>query len=104
MSERRHDDQIEPEELEEQAGDLLPDREALSLIGTDPTSYPLPIDDFDTTSAPGGAAAGSAANTAGNADDLASTDAQASGSGSESVTSEDRSEQISQSDSASSET
>jgi hypothetical protein len=41
---------------------------------------------------------------AGDASDLASTEASASGSGEESVTNEDRSEQISSSDSAYSET
>jgi hypothetical protein len=85
----------------------LPGREALSLIGSG-SSLPLPGMDGtmptgteDTTTAPT-AAAGTASQAGQTANDLVSADA--SSSGQESITSADRSETISSSDSAYSET
>jgi hypothetical protein len=95
---------LTPEELEALRGGLLPEREAMSLLSTDPGSYVGGFEDLP--SAPGAdggtGAAGGAADTAGSASHLA--DADASGHGTESVTDADRSEQISQSDTASSQT
>jgi hypothetical protein len=96
--------ELTPEELEALRGGLLPEREAMSLLTTDPGAYvgafgELPMDPGPGT---GPTAADGATGTAGNASQL--VDADASGHGDESVTDADRSEQISQSDSASSQT
>ena len=39
---------IAPEELEQQEGEPLPDREAMSLLQPDPMPYPLPVPIDDT--------------------------------------------------------
>jgi hypothetical protein len=99
------DPQLTPEELEALRGDLLPDREAMSLLATDPTAYTGGFEDLPSTtpSAESGAgAAGAASGTAAAAPHMIDTDT--SDSTTESVTSADRSEQISQSDTATSTT
>jgi hypothetical protein len=99
------DPELTPEELEALRADLLPDREAMSLLATNPTAYAGQFEDLTSTtpSADSGAgAAGAASGTAADAPHV--IDADTSGSGTESVTSEDRSEQITQSDTASSAT
>jgi hypothetical protein len=101
------EEKITDDELEAQRPDLLRSREPMSLVSTDPGAYTPGVEGFATSSPEAGAAGGavdSASGLASGASDLASTDTAASGSGDESVTSEDRSEQISSSDSAYSET
>ncbi len=88
MSEPDHN--LTRDELERERADVLPDREAMSLITTDLTQDALSAyggQDYGATEQAGGA--GSAA-----------TDAAGSSSGTERTTSEDRSETISASDSA----
>ena len=76
----------------------LPDRQALSILAGD-TSGLIPA--LDGTGAPTGSdAGGSASQAGGSAGDLANTAGQASGGGEESISEVDRSETISQSDSA----
>ncbi len=79
---------------------MLPAREAMSLISPDSSTLtpsldavPMSPDAVEQAGAPSDATAGPVA-----------TDAQASGSGEESVSSEDRSEQISNQDTATSQT
>jgi hypothetical protein len=99
------DKKLTPEEIEALRGDLLPDREAMSLIQTDPMPLPAGFDEMPA-GVPGAdtgtGAAHDATGTAGGASHVA--DADASGHGTESVTDENRSETINQSDSASSTT
>ena len=98
---------LSPEELEAQEAAELPTREALTLISTDPTTMPL-YNTADGSGMLGGTpsdstgATDTASGTANDAADMASTDADASGTepGTASVTEGDRSEQISQSDTA----
>jgi hypothetical protein len=106
---------LSPEELERQQAAELPNREAMSLINTDPSTlmaYPGTGDDMtglgsgltaggatgDTT----GGTADAASTAADDASSLAGTTADASGSESEPISAveEDRSEQFSQEDSA----
>jgi hypothetical protein len=94
--------ELTQDELNEERGDLLPEREAMSLLTPDPSgAYPLPDGDlppiYNDTDPPVGSGTGAAGDMS------AVADAQGSSSGEESVTEEDRSEQISQSDSASAE-
>ncbi|MGH3131914.1 MAG: hypothetical protein ACRDNX_13955 [Gaiellaceae bacterium] len=86
-----HDQELTPEELEAERADVLPEREAMSLITTDPSQ----------TDAYAGALDGYAMPTpdASPASDAA-TEAAGSSSGEESATDQDRSEQISHTDSA----
>jgi hypothetical protein len=96
---------LTPEELEALRADLLPDREAMSLLATNPTAYAGNFDNLTSTTPSadtGAAAAGDASGTAAGAPHV--IDADTSASGTESVTSEDRSEVITQSDTASSTT
>ena len=80
---------------------MLPKRELMSLVPTDPTAmYP------DAAALGGGAPAGApgadqASGVAGSATEAAPVTGDASGSGSESTSTDDRSETITQSDSAS---
>ena len=97
------DKHVPEDELEEQRPDLLPNREAMSLVAADPAQYAAGVEGLVASTPAEGAGAG-AADTATDASNLASTQVSASGSGEESVTSEDRSEQLSASDSAYSET
>jgi hypothetical protein len=94
------DPELTPEEIAALRGDLLPDREAMSLLATDPTALVGGFADLPT--APGADAgtgvADTATGTAGDASRLA--DADASAHGDESVTDADRSEQISRTDTA----
>ena len=95
-------DKERDEELIEYEGKLLPRREVMSLLSTG--SAPVSTAGMETLAAqaagadPTAGGAGTASGAAGAADDL--VDAEASGRGEESVTDEDRSETISQSDSA----
>jgi hypothetical protein len=96
----RHE--LTQDELDSERGDLLPEREAMSLVNPDPSVYPLPDGDLpplidDTGGDTGGQASGAADRASGIA-------AEGSESRPESVTTADRSEQISQSDSARAET
>jgi hypothetical protein len=104
MSEPDHN--LSRDELERERADVLPDREAMSLISTDPTQDALGAyggQDYGASEQASGA--GSAAtDAAGEAESAASSDAQGSSTGGETVTSEDRSETISASDTASSQT
>jgi hypothetical protein len=109
MSESRN---VTPEELDAEAVDL-PDREAMSLIDTSggsvlsTTPTDMGVGGFGDT---GGVESGATDTASGSTDaasgptsaatDAAATDAQASGSAQESTTEADRSEQISQSDTA----
>ncbi len=77
--------------------ELLPPREVMSVLTGDST-MPMPIDTIDYPAASD--AAGTASGTADSASGLAETSADASGSGEESATSEDRSDHIESSDSA----
>jgi hypothetical protein len=96
---------LTPEELEKLRADLLPDREAMSLLATNPTAYAGGLEDLTSTTPGADTGAGAAGTASGTAADAPHViDADASGSGTESVTSEDRSEQITQSDTASSTT
>ena len=94
------------EELIEYEGRLLPRREVMSLLSTG--SAPISTAGVETLAGEAGApdptvgAAGTATDAGQSASGLANADA--SSSGTESVTDEDRSETISQSDSAYSET
>ena len=99
------DRKLTPEELEALRGGLLPDREAMSLLATDPTAYAGGFEDLPSTTTGADSGAGMAGAASGAAADAPHViDADASDSATESVTSEDRSEQISQSDTASSTT
>jgi hypothetical protein len=98
------DPELTPEEIEALRGDLLPDREAMSLLATDPTAL---VGGFaDLPAAPGADAgtgvADTASGTAGDASRLA--DADASAHDSASVTDVDRTEQMSRTDTATSTT
>jgi hypothetical protein len=99
-------DNANDEELVEYEGKLLPKREVLSLLSAG--SAPVSTAGVETLAGEAGAtdptsgAAGTATGTGQSASGLA--DADASSSGTESVTDADRSETISQSDSAYSET
>ncbi len=44
MSEKEHQDELTPEELEEQDGEPLPDREVMSTIDFNPGPPPLDAD------------------------------------------------------------
>jgi hypothetical protein len=94
--------ELTQDELNEERGDLLPEREAMSLLTPDPTvAYPLPDGDLppiynDTDPPTQGTGA------AGDASDIAQ--AQGSASGEESVTEEDRSEEFDRRDSATAQT
>jgi hypothetical protein len=85
-------DDVDPTEWGRDEAKVLPAREALSLISTDPLS----AYDF-ADPAVGGPSAQDAAT-------LPDTHAEASGGGDQSVTSDDRSEHFSRSDSSSAET
>jgi hypothetical protein len=94
------------DELAAQDAELLPDREVMSLLST---GSPLAIPTTDglpgmATPAPetdpaGGTASGAAGQASGTANDVA-TDAAASGGGEETVTSGNRDDTITRSDSA----
>lgn len=86
------------DDLRETEAKVLPAREALSLISTDPLSA-YGVDDLPATDPSGGAA--SAQEAAGG---LPDTDAAASGGGEESATSDDRTIAVTRADTASSET
>ncbi len=43
--ENRTPEELSPDELEAQAGEELPDREAMSILPIEPTSVPIPLDD-----------------------------------------------------------
>jgi hypothetical protein len=101
------DEQLTPEDLDAERITELPDREAMSLISTDPSSsllggFQMPdgVDGTttDTTGTDGGAsdAAGSAAATA----SRLGIDGEASESSSPSMTDADRSEQFTTTDTA----
>ena len=77
---------------------VLPAREALSLISTDPLSA-YGVEEMAGADPAGGSTAADQATSR-----LPDTDAAASGGGEESVTSENRSEHVNRTDSASSET
>jgi hypothetical protein len=101
------DHNLSRDELERERADVLPDREAMSLISTDPTQDALGAyggQDYGASEQASGA--GSAASDAAAEAESAGggTDAAGSSSGGESTTSEDRSETITASDTASSET
>jgi hypothetical protein len=98
------DPKLTPEQIEALRAGLLPDREAMSLLTTQPGAYVGAFDELPSSPGPdtGPTAAGGATDTAGSASHLA--DADASGHGTESVTDADRSDQITQSDTASSQT
>jgi hypothetical protein len=81
---------VDAEELDEREPAVLPAREAMSLIS--PDAAPSFMPDLAATPDPGQAGQGAA------------VDEEGSASGEESVTSEDRSEQISNHDTASSQT
>ena len=94
--------ELSQDELNEERGDLLPEREAMSLLTPDPGgAYPLPDGDLPPIYNDVDPPTGQGTGAAGDASDVAQ--AQGSSSGEESVTEEDRSERISQSDSASAE-
>jgi hypothetical protein len=96
---------LTPEELEALRADLLPDREAMSLLATNPTAYAGSFDNLTSTTPSADTGVGAAGDASGTAADAPHViDADTSGSGTESVTSEDRSEVITQSDTASSTT
>jgi len=38
-------EELSSDELESQAGEELPDREAMSILPIEPTSVPIPVDD-----------------------------------------------------------
>jgi hypothetical protein len=40
------EDELTQDELDEERGDVLPDREAMSLVNPDPAVYPLPDGDL----------------------------------------------------------
>ncbi len=83
---------VDPTERGRHEAKVLPAREALSLISTDPLlDYAFADPALDRAPAP-------------DAGTLPDTHAEASGGGAESVSSEDRSEHFSRSDSASAET
>jgi hypothetical protein len=83
--------------------DLLPPREALSLVTPDPSAYSGLLGDATVPSAgPADPAAGAASSTAGSAQNLA--DAQASADGQETVSDQDQTVSTESSQSASSET
>jgi hypothetical protein len=99
--------ELTQDELASERGEVLPEREAMSIVATDPAGYPLPdgdlpplIDDTggDTPGTGGGnVPPGVADHTRG----LPDTDAGGSETSPESVSSDDRSEQFTASDSAS---
>jgi hypothetical protein len=88
------------DEVETKDGQLLPNREAMSLIGADPSLADAYLADAADYAPATGAdsAAETASGAATDADGLASADASATEGGN--VTSEDRSETLSSSDSA----
>ena len=96
-------DDLTQHDLENEAGALLPEREAMSLVSADPIADfgGVPIDAPDTLSAAPAADATGAATD--DASGLAS-DAAASESGEESVTDGPRSETYSSTDTASAQT
>jgi hypothetical protein len=98
------DQNLTQDELEAERGDMLPDREAMSLISADPTQTDaaLPIDGSENYGAVGQAqgAGAVAGDAAADAREAGATDAAGSSTGSESVTSEDRSDHIQASDTA----
>jgi len=104
------DNTLDPQEVEAQEPELLPKREAMTIIpttgdwagmeGISGAGAPAPA--ADSTVPPGGSdAASGAAGTANDSAGLAQTNADASGSGDETVTSEDQHQTVTQSDSAS---
>jgi hypothetical protein len=99
------EDELTEQELEDERGDLLPEREAMSLISTNLASaYPLPDGDMpeivDETGG-GTPTAGTGYPAAGMSDQARGiADAAGSGTSSESATPDDRSEQFTASDSA----
>ena len=94
-------DDLSRDELDAAEGNLLPEREALSILPIDGDYAGLAGLGGSTPDASG---AGDTGDPATSAADVASTDAAASGSGEESVTDEPRSDQISRTDTAVSET
>ena len=102
-------DRLRGDDLAAERGELLPDREALSLISADPAqadAYARAFGDLGGTT-PGTSATGAAGPGTAAAGDVAqatSSDAAGSGSAETSVTAEHRSEQISRSDTATSQT
>ena len=96
-------DDLTQHDLENEAGELLPEREAMSLVSADPIADfgGIPMDSPDALSEqPAGDATGAAAD---DASGLAS-DAAASESGEESVTDGPRSETYSSTDTATAQT
>jgi hypothetical protein len=88
---------------EKPEADLLPPREALSLVTPDPSAYAGLLGDPTVPSAgPADPAGGAASSTAGSAQDLA--DAQSSADGEQTVSDQDQSVSTESSRSASSET
>jgi len=98
--------EIERDELAQQDAALLPDREAMSLIGADPAQLDAYAATADGLAAATGAdsAAGMAGGAADDANDVAATDAAGSSSEGGGVTESNRSETFSSSDTAYSET
>jgi hypothetical protein len=95
-------EELRTDEVDSQEAELLPQREAMSLIpttgdwsGMEGLAAAGSPADADTATAPGGDAAAPAADTS-----LPGTDAEASGGGSESVTDSDRNETFTSSESA----
>ena len=88
-----------PEQIEVDDASLLPDREVMSILPIDPTgTYP----DLGVAGpAPDASTAGPGADAAGDASGATDQSMGTAGGGEDGVTSENRSEMISQSDSAS---
>jgi hypothetical protein len=84
------DTELTQNELDDETGDLLPDREAMSLVTPDPAIYPLPDGDLPPLVDDTGGDAGEAASGAAGSETRP-----------ESVTDADRSEHFASSDSAS---
>ncbi len=90
--------ETERERLDVDDGSLLPDREVMSILPIEPTgTYP----DLGAAGPTPDTSTGGTGSAVDDSYRIAGTTADASGSGEESVTSDDRSETISQSDSAS---
>ena len=87
--------ELSEEDLAAHQATDLPEREAMSLISTGSTVLPVYDDGGQLGLFPG-----STPTDAGEASDLASSDAAAAESGAPSTTATDRSEQVTQSDSA----
>ena len=105
MSEPDHN--LSQDDLERERADMLPDREAMSLIGGDLTqtdaALPLASEEYGAVQQAQGVGA-PGADAAADAQQAAATHAAGSSSEGESLTSEDRSETFTASDTASSET